>query len=77
MKHPYHIVRMHEMVTEGYFIAAQEMHKILRQEEQEAKNFSLKKNKRFIKPTLIGDKHKIELIADILCVCQQETELGT
>ena len=66
---------MHELITAGYFSAVQELNMILRVDDPEALEMNKKhKNKRLIKPVLIGDKAKIRLIADVLRTCQEETD---
>jgi hypothetical protein len=57
------------------------MHQLLREEEQESRNSNANKHgsgksKRHAKPSLVGDKLKVQLIADTLCSCYIEEEKG-
>jgi hypothetical protein len=69
---------IHDMLTAGFFLAVQEIMSILREEDQDERLSKRegKKTKRLIKRSILADRLKVELIADTLCFCQKETELG-
>jgi hypothetical protein len=69
---------MHDMMTSGFFLAVQEIMGILREEDQDERLSKRegRKTKRLIKRSILADRLKVQLIADTLCFCQTETELG-
>jgi hypothetical protein len=72
---------MHELLRAGHYNAVKEMHQLLREEEQESRNSNVNKpgsgkSKRQVKPSLVGDKLKVQIISDTLCSCYIEEEKG-
>jgi len=67
---------MHEMMTEGYFLAVQEMHKIFRKEETERSSASFGKSPMALLPPLVSQRETVEQIATNLKLCQDYSDMG-